>query len=138
MSTDTKTARFNRKSYFWTMLFTLPAFSVGNIAARSAELIAGFAQLTSLIFAIFIVIWSIRRLRNAGKSGWWSFALIPPATIFLLGYELFAPSLKENTDTGLYMYGIRAKGWRILPIVLISLLMVYLAFLYATFLTDGM
>lgn len=139
MSANTKATRFNRKSYFWTMLFVLPALSIGNIIAREDELFAGVARLTSLVLLVLFVVWSIRRLRNAGRSAWWSFAVIPPATIILLGYSLFAPSSKEHTDTGLYMYGIRAKGiWRISLIVLISIFLIYLSALYITGLTDGL
>ena len=136
---STKQERFNRKSYIWTMFFALPALSIGNVVARSSESIADFAKLTSLALAVFVIIWSIRRLRNVGKSGWWSLALIPPATIFLLAYSAITPSIKEYSDSDLYLYGIRAKGfWRISLIVAISLLLVYLTALYITFLTDGL
>ena len=139
MSASTRHTHFNRKSYIWTMLFALPALSVGNIVARSNESIADFAKLASLVLAVFVIVWSIRRLRNAGKSGWWSIALIPPATIFLLAYSAITPSLKEYSDSGLYMYGIRAKGfWRISSIVAISIFLIYLTALYVTFLTDGL
>jgi uncharacterized membrane protein YhaH (DUF805 family) len=121
------------------MLFTLPALSVGNVVARSDELVAGFAKLTSLVLLVLAVVWSVRRLRNAGKSGWWSFAIIPPATILLLGYNFFATSSKENTDTALYVYGIRAKGfWRLSCIIIVSIFLAYLSALYLTFLTDGL
>lgn len=139
ISASTKYERFNRKSYIWTMLFALPALSVGNVAARSNESIADFAKLASLVLAVFVIIWSIRRLRNAGKSGWWSLALIPPVTIFLIGYSAITPRLKEYSDRGLYMYGIQSKGfWRIALIVLISVFLIYLTVLYATFLSDGL
>jgi uncharacterized membrane protein YhaH (DUF805 family) len=134
-----KEAKMNAPSYFFTLLFALPALSLGNLLGNSDELIAGFARVASLVLLIFVIIWTIRRLRNAGKSAWWTFALIPPATILLLIYNFFAPSSKEYPRSGFYMYGIRAKGfWRILLIVGISLFLAYLSILYITFLTDGM
>lgn len=139
MEKSSKSSRQNRKSYLLTMLFLLPAVSLSNIAARSDEMIAGIAKIAALILVVYLAIWSARRLRNAGKSAWWTLALIPPATIFLLLYNFFAPSSRENTDTSLYMYGIRAKGfWRIAGIAAISLFLAYLVVLFATFLTDGL
>lgn len=134
-----KEAKMNAPSYFFTMLFALPALSLSNVLARSNELISGFAVVASLVLLVFVVIWSIRRLRNSGRSAWWAFALIPPATILLLIYNFFAPSSKEYPSSGFYMYGIRAKGfWRILLIVGVSLSLAYLIILYITFLTDGL
>jgi len=134
-----KEGKMNAPSYFFTMLFALPALSLGNVIARSDELFAPAGAITSVILLIFTIIWSIRRLRNAGRSAWWTFALIPPATILLLIYNFFAPSSKEYPSSGFYMYGIRARGfWRILLIVGISLFLAYLIILYITFLTDGM
>jgi len=120
------------------MLFTLPAFSISNIAARSDESIADFAKLTSLVLITFIIIWSVKRLRDAGKSSWWSLALIPPATIFLLIYGVLARSSENHPSSGLYIYGIRSKGfWKITSIATISLFLIYLSVLYITFLSDG-
>lgn len=134
-----KEAKMNAPSYFFTMLFALPALSLSNVISRSGELFAPAGAITSIVLLIFTIIWSIRRLRNAGRSAWWAFALIPPATILLLIYNFFAPSSKEYPSSGFYMYGIRAKGfWRILLIVGISLFLAYLIILYTTFLTDGM
>jgi len=66
-------------------------------------------------------------------------SLIPPATIFLLGYCLAASSSKDNYDEKLYMYGIRTNGARrILLIILISLFLAYLSSLYITFMADGL
>lgn len=129
----------NAKSYASTMLFILPAFSLGNLVARSGEFIAGFGVLTSVVLLIFIVLWNARRLQNAGRSAWWTLALIPPATIFLLGHNLLASSKIEHADNKLYIYGIRAAGfWRITLISLVSLFLVYLSALYLTFLMDGL
>ena len=134
-----KEAKMNASSYFFTMLFALPALSLSNVIARSDELFAPAGAITSVVLLILIIIWSIRRLRNSGRSAWWAFTLIPPATIFLLVYSFFAPSSKDYPSAGLHMYGIRTKGfWRILAIVLISLLLAYLIMLFTVFLTDGM
>jgi uncharacterized membrane protein YhaH (DUF805 family) len=131
--------KMDRKSYIWTMLFALPAFAISNVTARSNESVADFAKIISLVLAVFVVIWSIRRLRNIGKSGWWSLALIPPATIFLVIYSAITPGHKEYSDGGLYMYGIRAKGfWKIAFIVVVTIFLLYLTVLFATFLTDGL
>jgi uncharacterized membrane protein YhaH (DUF805 family) len=134
-----KEAKMNAPSYFFTMLFALPALSLSNVISRSDELFAPVGAITGFVLLVLTVIWSVRRLRNSGKSAWWAFALIPPATILLLIYNLFAPSSSEHPNYGFYMYGIRAKGfWRILLIVSISLFLAYLIALYITFLTDGM
>lgn len=134
-----KESKMNAKSYFLTMIFALPALILGRAAGNSDELIAGVARIVTLLLLVFIIIWTIRRLRNSGRSAWWTFALIPPATIFLLGYCFLAPSSKDHSDNSLHMYGIRAKSWwRITLIVFISLLLAYLSVLYYTFLSDGL
>lgn len=133
-----KTSRMNNKSFVLTMLFVLPALVLGRAVGNSDEFINVIAQFITLTLLVFLIIWIICRLRNTGRSAWWTFALIPPATIFLLVYCLFAPSSKDQTDKSLYPYGIRAKGfWRILLIVLISIFLLYLSALYFTFLSDG-
>lgn len=134
-----KKSKMNRLSYFLTMLFVLPAFVLGRTAGNSDELIAGVARILTLTLLVFIIVWTVRRLQNAGKSGWWTFALIPPATIFLLAYCFFAPSSEEQSSKGVSIYGITAKGfWRIASIVIISIFIVYISALYATFLSDGL
>lgn len=134
-----KESKMNARSYFYTMLFALPTLSLGNFVGNTDELISGIARIFSLILLVFVIVWTVRRLRNAGKSSWWALALIPPATIFLIIYGLFAPSSSEHTERHLHMYGIRAKGfWRIAIITLISIFLLYLVLLYTTFLTDGM
>lgn len=134
-----KTSRMNNKSFALTMLFVLPAFVLGRAVGNSDEFINVLAQFITLTLLVFLIIWTIRRLRNSGRSAWWTLALLPPATIFLLAYCLFAPSSKEHTDKSLYPYGIRAKGvWRIISIVLISIFLLYLSALYFTFLSDGL
>jgi uncharacterized membrane protein YhaH (DUF805 family) len=134
-----KESKMNARSYFYTMLFALPTLSLGNFVGNTDELISGIARILSLIILVFVIVWTVHRLRNAGKSGWWAFALIPPATILMIIYGLFAPSSPEHTERHLYIYGIRAKGlWRIMAITLISIFLLYMILLYVTFLSDGL
>lgn len=134
-----KESKMNAKSYFFTMVFALPALVLGRTIGNSDEFIAGLAQIITLVLLVFIVVWTVRRLRNAGRTAWWTFALIPPATIFLLGYCFFAPTSNKYSDEGIHLYGIRTKGfWRIALVVIISILLIYLSALYFTFLTDGL
>ncbi|OGL30915.1 hypothetical protein A3F37_00540 [Candidatus Saccharibacteria bacterium RIFCSPHIGHO2_12_FULL_41_12] len=133
-----KVSTMNAKSYTASMLFVFPTFALCNTVAGSDEFIAGFAKPLSLILVIPIIIWTARRLRNTGHSGWWTLALIPPTTILLLPYALFAPSKPEHASKAFYMFGIRAKGWRIGLIVVIAILLTYLTGLFITFLSDGL
>lgn len=133
-----KSSRMNRSSYFLTMLFVLPAFSLGNLVARTDSFISGFGILGTLILLPFLVLWVMRRLRNSGHSSWWAIALIPPATIFLILFTLFAPSQEKYESKEVYVYGVRAKGWRLLPIILISLFLLYLILLFMAGLSDSL
>jgi uncharacterized membrane protein YhaH (DUF805 family) len=134
-----KETKMNAKSYFFTIVLALPALALGRTVGNSDEFIAGIAQIISLILLVFIIIWTIRRLRNAGRSRWWTFALIPPATIILLAYCFFASSSEEHKSKIISFYGITAKGfWRIASIVVISIFLAYISAIYATFLSDGL
>lgn len=133
-----KASRMNRLSYFFTMLFALPAISLGNLVARTDSFIAGFGVLGTLVLLPFLIIWTARRLRNSGHSAWWALGLIPPFTIFLLLFAIFAPEKSDSTEKSLYIYGVRAKGWRILPIVLITLFLAYMMILFMAGLSDGL
>jgi len=119
------------------MLFALPTFVTANMLARNqnAQEFAGFAMLVALALAVPIVYWTIQRLHDANKTGWFALALVPPFTIFLLAYTLAASSTGENT--ALSFFGIRLKGaWRIIAAVATALFMTYLTALFVTFLTD--
>lgn len=140
-------ARLNIKSYFWTMLFAFPALCLGISLANTltatgnADLnIGAFARVTSLFLAALVVIWTVKRLHDANKSGWWSLLLLPPATLFFLIYLFFLSGSKEanrwgNPDKGILIYGIRFRGFiRGVWIVLVSIFMIYLIGLYSSFL----
>lgn len=130
-------SKMNRLSYFLTMLFVLPAISLGNLVARTESFIAGLGVLGTLVLLPFLTLWTIRRLRNAGQSSWWAIALIPPFTVFLLIFTFFAPTRGEE-NPHVFMYGIQAKGWRLLPIILITLFLVWLVIVFAAGLSDGL
>lgn len=133
-----KTSRMNRLSYFLTMALLLPAISLGNLVARTESFIAGFGVIGSLILLPMLIIFTIRRLRNSGHSAWWTIALIPPFTIFLLLFNFFAPTDEKHGNKGVYIYGLQPRGWKLLPIVLISLFLIYLILLFVAGLSDGL
>lgn len=147
METNKKSSRLNKKSYLANLIFFLPAISFGINLGNSKsdnEFYTGMiviAQMISLVLVTLFVIVTIHRLHDANRRGWYSFALIPPFTIFLLCYLLVATDEKANKwgdhPEGLTMFGIKAKGWRFIPIVLIAIFMLYLAGLFATFLFDS-
>lgn len=147
MSKKVKQSRSNRKSFLLTMLFALPAFVMGTSLVNKlagttfdSSGLSAFPKLTSFILAIFIVVWTIRRLHDASKSGWWSLLLLPPATLFFLIYAAATPSKSEENEWGqstekLSIFGIRARGgWRITGITLLALFLTYLGLLYSSFL----
>jgi uncharacterized membrane protein YhaH (DUF805 family) len=147
MPDNTNQSRFSRKSYGWTILFVLPAFLLGaNLGnafngTPNEELgVVAFARLTSLVIAVFIVLWTIKRLHDANKSGWWSLLLLPPATLFFLVYVLLVPGTSNknrwgDTSNESRVFGIKAIGiGRIASITLLVMFMFYLSALYASFL----
>lgn len=128
-----KSSKMNRKSYSLTMLFMWPALALSRAAGVSSSFIAPLSQIIAMVLLVYIIIWTIRRLKNTAKSAWWTLALIPPGTIFILAYCCFAHSSDDHQDKHLYMYGIRAQGfWRIAAIVLISMLLLYIIFMNIT------
>lgn len=147
MSDNTNKTRLSRKSYGWTMLFALPAFLLGaNLGnaytgTPNEEMgVVAFARTTSLVLVVFIILWTIRRLHDANRSGWWSLFLLPPATLFFLLYVILAPGTSEKNKWGdepnqTRIFGIKIKGAaRIAWITILSLFMIYLSVLYASFL----
>lgn len=103
--------------------------------------IMGVARILSLILTVIFIRFTIRRLHDANRSGWFSFFLLPPATLFFLIYLFIATGSEENkwgrSVAELRVFGIRAKGWAIIGVVLFGLLFAYAAGLFATFLFDS-
>lgn len=147
MSDQQKQSRQNRKSFILNSLFFLPVIvigiSLGNARPNSdfTQGMMGIAQLVTLVLACIYIRFTVRRLHDAGRSGWFSFLLIPPATLFFLIYLFFAQKPEPNKwgspVSELKMFGICAKGWRIAGIVIVAILMLYLAGLFAAFLFDS-
>lgn len=146
-NTPTSKKRLNQKSYLITMTFTLPAFIAANSYGRTLESqpdefmqsFSGIARIVALILGVFIVVWTIKRLHDLGRNGWFALLLLPPLTIFLLVYALFAPSKDENrwgaSSQQWSFFGIRLKGtWRIITAIIVGIFMIYLAGLFLTFL----
>lgn len=139
-------SRLNIKSYLANSLFFLPILSLGILLGNSqsdsefTQAVMAFARLFSLVFTVIYFRFTYRRLHDANRSGWFSFALIPPFTIFLLFY-LFTAS-KDGSNkwgepmSGLTIFGIRAKGWRVLAIFAIAIFMTYLTAMFAMSLFD--
>jgi uncharacterized membrane protein YhaH (DUF805 family) len=101
----------------------------------------GIARIVALLLVGIYIRFTVRRLHDAGRSGWFSFFLIPPATLFFLVY-LFSAQESETIKWGapvseLRVFGIKANGWRIVGIILIAIFMLYLAGLFATFFFDS-
>lgn len=134
--------RLNRLSYFLDLLILSPAFVLGIAIGRvpasldrsSSEIgLIFIAQIISLLLVIPLVVWTVRRLHDLGKSGWFSLFLIPPGTIFLLIY-LFVASYDKNENNkwgehseGLRLFGIEAKNlWRFILIILVVFFMLLL------------
>lgn len=101
----------------------------------------GLARVVALVLTAIYIRFVIRRLHDAGRRGWFSFFLIPPATLFFLIYLFSAHNAEPNKwgepVSELRMFGIRAQGWRIAGIALIAIFMLYLAGLFATFFFDS-
>jgi uncharacterized membrane protein YhaH (DUF805 family) len=127
------------------MLVTVPVLSIGTAVGRSAEYVqydeerglAFIAQVISIALAAIVVVWTVRRLHDIGKTGWFSFLLIPPFTVFLWAYLLIANYDKnENNKWGnhsekLRLFGIEATNlWRLFAIMTIVLLMTFLGFIF--------
>ena len=148
MSDRAKQSRFNRKSFIVNSLFFLPVISLGISLGNSqsesefTQGIMGIARIITLVLTVIYIRFTYRRLHDTNRSGWFSFGLIPPFTLFLLVYLFTASKPEANKwgepTSGLTMFGIRAKGWRIVGIVLIAIFFLYLAGLFATFLTDSL
>jgi len=147
MSDQRKQSRFNRDSFITNSVFFLPAIffgiALGNTHSDSefAQGLAGIARVVTLVLIILYIRFTIRRLHDANRSGWFSFFLIPPFTLPLLIYLFVAtkdtPNKWGEPTKGLTMFGIRAKGWRIAGIVPIALFIIYLSVLFATFALTG-
>lgn len=147
MSDQQNQSRQNRKSFILNSLFFLPAIVTGiwlGNAHSNSEFTQGMmsiARISALILVVFYIRFTIRRLHDAGKSGWFSFLLLPPATLFFLIYLFLAHKSQPNKwgepASALRIFGIRAKGWRIAGIVPIAIFLLYLAGLFATFFFDS-
>ena len=101
----------------------------------------GIARIVALVLVGIYIRFTVRRLHDAGRSGWFTFFLLPPATLFFLIYlftaQHIAPNRWGEPTSELRMFGVRAKGWRIVGIVLIAIVLFYLAGLFATFFFDS-
>lgn len=147
MSDQPKQSRQNRKSFITNSLFFLPPIVtgiwLGNAHSNSdfTQGMMGIARIVSLVLVGIFIRFTVRRLHDAGRSGWLSFLLIPPATLFFLIYLFTAQHAEPNKwgepTSELRMFGIRAKGWRIAVITLLTLFMLYLAGLFTTFFFDS-
>ncbi len=142
-----KDKRLNRWSYVINMLITVPVFSYAIAIGRSVDYVqhedekglVAIAQILSMILAVVIVVWTVRRLHDLGKKGWFALFLIPPFTILLWAYLLIGTYDKSSNNRWgvhselLRLFGIKAKGaWRLLAIMGIFLVMTYLwVILYA-------
>ncbi|HXR50144.1 MAG TPA: DUF805 domain-containing protein [Verrucomicrobiae bacterium] len=147
MSDQQKQSRLNRKSFIFNSLFFLPVIVtgiwLGNAHSDSdfTQGMMGIARLVALVLAGIYIRFTVRRLHDAGRSGWFSFLLIPPATLFCLIYLVIAQKAESNKwgnpTSELRIFGIHARGWRIAGIIIVAILLVYLAGLFATFFFDS-
>lgn len=148
-NTTTPNKRLNQKSYLLTMIFTLPAFVAANLYARTSEnqsdefmlSFVGIARIVALSLAVFIVLWTVKRLHDLGRSGWFAFLLVPPFMIFLLVYLLVLPSKAENKwgapSRQWSFFGIKLKGvGRVFAATALGIFMLYLAGLFLTYLAQ--
>lgn len=125
-------------------MFTFPVLVIGIAVGRSAEYaayddqkgVAYIIQTISIVLAVIVVVWTIRRLHDIGKKGWYSFLLIPPFTIFFLIYLLVVSDHKTENKWGehsdaLRVFGIEASNiWRLLGIMMLVLFMTFLGLLF--------
>lgn len=145
MSTKTlNKKRMDRKSYLISMLFVFPLFIISTALGRAYDYapyeteqgFASMARIVALTLMVVVVVWSIRRLHDIGRSGWFSLLLIPPATLFFVIYALVAPAKNENNKWGdettqVRVFGIKAKGvFRITSIVLTALLTSFISIVF--------
>lgn len=147
MSDQPKQSRQNRKSFIANSLFFLPPIVTGiwlwNSHSNSdfTQSMMGIARILVLVLVVIYIRFTVSRLHGAGKSGCFSFLLIPPATLFFLIYLFFAQKPETNKwgepTSELWIFGIHANGWRIIGIVLVAILMLYLVGLFATFFFDS-
>ncbi len=146
------TKRLNRKSYVLSMVFALPVIVIGRIVGVAYidgaegefyQNFSAFAQLVTYVLLIPVIVWTVKRLHDLNKSGWFSLLIIPPFAILLLPYLLFTPGMKDENKWGepnkqLSFFGIRLKGlWRIISAALVGLLLLYFMLLFLTFLLDN-
>ncbi len=145
MATNNK-KRLNAASYTLNILFIFPLLALSNFLWRgesshvvAIEFIGGAAVISGIVCYILAFVWSVRRLHDLGRRGWWSILFLPPFTILFVPYLCLTSGESESNrygdaTKGIRMFGIRAKGgWRITGIVLIALFVVYLCTLYLTF-----
>lgn len=136
--------RMDRKSYVISMLFVFPLFIISTALGRAYDSapyeteqgFASLARIVALALMVVVVIWSIRRLHDIGRSGWFSLLLIPPATLFFVIYTLVASAKNEDNKWGVAstqvrVFGIKAKGViRISSIVLLALLTSFISLVF--------
>lgn len=133
-----KSSQTNRKSYFVSTLFIMPVLVLGNTLVQNKSSFSEAGVVTTIMLLPLFITLTSRRLINSGHSPWWSIALLPPFTIFPILFALIAPTNKELfRDYSLYIFGIRAKGLKLIPVVIISLILTYLSILFVVFLSDG-
>ena len=127
--------RMDQRSYLLSMLFVFPLFIISTALGRAYDSapyeteqgFASMARMVALALMVVVVVWTTRRLHDAGRSGWFSLLLIPPATLFFLIYALVAPAKNEDNKWGeastqVRVFGIKAKGvLRITGIVFIAI-----------------
>lgn len=145
-ATKTSRKRLNNISYFLNVLLLFPVLVLGvslgrvstaeNLTDGEAGLIF-IVQTISLLLVIPLVIWSIRRLHDIGKSGWFALFLIPPATMFLLVYLCAAGYDKsENSKWGersdkLRLFGIEITNvWRSIAAFMVIAATILLGFIF--------
>lgn len=119
-ATKTSRKRLNNISYFLNVLLLFPVLvlgiSVGRVPSTEAHTTGEMGlifiiQSISLLLIIPLAVWSVRRLHDIGKSGWFALFLIPPATIFLLIYLCAAGYDKsENSKWGEHSEKLRLFG----------------------------
>jgi uncharacterized membrane protein YhaH (DUF805 family) len=80
----------DRKSYAISMLFVFPLFIISTALGRAYDSapyeteqgFASMARMVALALMVVVVVWTIRRLHDAGHLDGFSLLLIPPATLF--------------------------------------------------------
>lgn len=134
----------DRKSYLISTILTLPLFIISTALGRvydaapyeSDQGFASLAQIVAMILMVVIAVWTVRRLHDIGRSGWFSLLLIPPATLFFLIYTLITPSKDEGNKWGdkstqVRVFGIKTNG--VLKVIAITLIALVLSFISLVF-----